>query len=182
MNMLKSCGAAVCAISICLVSAGIVRAEDGEKSVKMKDLPAAVRKTVLEQSKGGKIGGLAVEVENGKTSYEAELKFKGHGKDIIIDETGAVIEVEERVEFSTLPAAVKEQFKKNAGKGRIRNVETLTRTGEPVVYEALVTTAGKKSEIQVAADGKLISVQELKSQPKEGEKEEAGERKAEKGK
>jgi hypothetical protein len=180
MNTVKKCGAAVCLISICLLSAGTLRAGDGEKRVKMKDLPEAVQKTVREQGKDAKVRGLSVEVENGKTCYEAELKVKGHGKDILIDENGVVLEVEEKVEFSALPAAVKEQIKKSAGKGKIRRVEAITKGSEPTVYEALVKTGDKKSEIQVAADGKLISNEIVKEESEKNEKEEAGERKTEK--
>ena len=182
MNILKSCGMAASLVSLCLLSAGTLRAEDGEKSVKMKDLPEAVQKTVREQSKGAKVGDLSIEIENGKTCYEAELKSKGHKKDILIDETGTVLEVEEKVEFSKLPAAVKEQIKKSAGKGKIKRVEAITKNGAPTVYEAVVKTAGKKSEITVAADGKLISNEVMKEESEENEKDEASERKTEKGK
>lgn len=182
MKILKSCGVAACLISVSLLGAGTLRAEDGEKSVKLKDLPEAVQKTVREQSKGGKVAGLAAEVENGKTSYEAELKFNGHGKDIVIDETGAVREVEERVEFSALPAAAKEQLKKSAGKGKIVRVESISKDGAPAVYEALVKTGGKSSEITVAADGTLISNVALKEEAKKNESNKAGEKKAGKGK
>lgn len=43
-----------------------------ETKVKMKDLPPAVQKTVQEQTRTAKLRGLAKEVENGKTCYEAE--------------------------------------------------------------------------------------------------------------
>ena len=156
MNTLKSCGATACLI-FCLLFAGAAAAQDSEKRVKMKDLPEAVQKTVREQSNGAKVRGLAKEVENGKTYYEAELTVKGHNKDILIDETGAVVEIEEKVEFSSLPPAVKAQIRASAGKGKIKSVESITKTGAPTVYEALVIKAGRKFEITVASDGKLIS-------------------------
>jgi hypothetical protein len=155
--MVKSCGTVVCLISICLLAVGLLRADEGEKNVKLKDLPEAVRKTVREQSKDARMDGLSMEVENGRTSYEAELKVKGRRKDILIDAAGAVLEVEESVDFSTLPGPVKERLKKSAGKGKITRVEAVTKSGAPAVYEALVNLAGKKSEIQVAADGTLLS-------------------------
>jgi len=43
-----------------------------EKAVTMKDLPAAVRRTVQEQSQGAAIRGLSKEVEAGKTVYEVD--------------------------------------------------------------------------------------------------------------
>ena len=178
MKMLKSCGTALYLISVSLLGAGTLSAADGEKSVKLGDLPAAVQKTVREQSKGGKVAGLAIEVENGKTSYEAELKIKGQGKDIVIDENGVVREVEERTELSALPAAAVMQLKKSAGKGKIVRVEAISKDGAPAVYEALVKTGGVKSEITVAADGKLISDITLKGEAEKTRKGEAAARKA----
>lgn len=138
----------------------------------MKDLPEAVRKTVEEQRKGATLRGLAREVENGKTFYEAELKVNGHNKDVLIDPSGAVVEIEEQVSLSSLPAAVKATILKKAGKGKVTAVESITRNNAIEAYEAHVKTAGKKSEIKVGADGKLISAEK-----EQGEKEEkAGKR------
>ena len=125
--------------------------------VKMKDLPAAVQKTVLEQTKGVELRGLAKEVENGQTFYEAETRVNGHSKDILIDTSGAVVEVEEQVTLSALPEAVRAGLRTGAGSGKITKVESITKRGQLVAYEAQVTTHGKRSEIQVGPDGKPLA-------------------------
>jgi uncharacterized membrane protein YkoI len=135
---------------------GATRAQENEQSVKMKDLPAAVQKTVQEQSKGATVRGLSKEVENGKTYYEVSLKVSGHNKDVLIDSTGAVVEIEEEVALASLPPAVRATIEKNAGKGKIVNVESITKNNALEAYEAHVRTAGKESEIKVAPDGTLI--------------------------
>ena len=68
-----------------------------EKSVKMKDLPRAVQKTVQEQMSGAKLLGLSKETEKGKTFYEAETTVNGHTRDVLIDSKGAVVQVEEEI-------------------------------------------------------------------------------------
>ena len=128
-----------------------------EKKIERKDLPAAVEKTVAEQSKGATIKGFATEVEDGKTLYEVELTVNGHGKDISMDTKGNILEVEEEIALSTLPAAVKDGLTKAAGKGTISKVETLTKQGKLVAYEAVVKTGTKNSEIQVGPDGKKLA-------------------------
>ncbi len=138
-----------------------------EKKVKMKDLPKAVQKTVQEQSKGAIIRGLAKEVDDGKTFYEAELTVNGHNKDVLIDPTGAVVEIEEQVTLSSLPAEVKATIQKAAGKGKITAVESVTKNNTLEAYEAHVSTAGKKCEIKVAPNGTLIAAEK-----EQGEKEE----------
>jgi uncharacterized membrane protein YkoI len=131
--------------------------QETESKVTMKDLPAPVQATVKEQSKGAVLRGLAKEVENGQTFYEAELKVNGHNKDVLIDPAGKVVEVEEQVAIASLPPAVKAAIVKRAGKGRITLVESVSKENSIVAYEAHVNTAGKRSEIKVDPNGNPIA-------------------------
>jgi uncharacterized membrane protein YkoI len=124
-----------------------------EKRVKMENLPPAVQKTVQQQSKGATIRGLSQDVEDGKTFYEAELKVNGHNKDLLIDATGAVVEIEEEVPLDSVPAAAKAAIEKGARKGKIATVESVTQNNSIVAYEAKIKTAGKNSEVRVTPDG-----------------------------
>jgi uncharacterized membrane protein YkoI len=131
-----------------------------EKKIQRADLPPAVEKTVAAQSQGATIKGFSQEKENGQTYYEAEMSLSGHTKDVLIDPAGAVVEVEEQVALDSLPAAVKDGLQAKAGKGKILKVESLTKHDKLVAYEAKVQTDGKKSEIQVGADGKPLDHEE----------------------
>lgn len=123
-----------------------------EKKVKMQDLPPAVQETVKAQTQGAALLGLNMEVENGKTEYEAETKVSGHSRDIQIDPTGKIVAIEEEVPFDSIPAAAKAGLTKLAAGGKIKKVESVTK-GNTVTYEAVVTKDGKSSEIVVAANG-----------------------------
>jgi hypothetical protein len=139
-----------------LLCFAVVFGQESEQRVRMKDLPAAVRNTVLEQSQGAVLKGLSKEVEHGQTFYEAEMKVNGHGKDILIDPAGAVVEIEEEVTMASLGTPVRSTIEQSAGKGRVLKVESITRNGSIEAYEAVIQKAGKKSEIKVAPDGKLM--------------------------
>jgi len=141
------------AVSAVLVAANLAGAE---KRVTMENLPPAVQKTVREQSQGATLRGLSQEEENGKTFYEAELKVNGHNKDVLIDPTGAIVEVEEQVTLESLPPAVKTALEKQAGKGKITFVESVTKGSSVVAYEAKIKTAGKTSEIKVSPQGAAV--------------------------
>jgi uncharacterized membrane protein YkoI len=153
------CGskAALCLFSVCLLLGATARAQDSEQRVKIKDVPEAVRKTAREQSRGARTLGFTKEVENGNTFYEVELRINGHNKDVLIDAAGAVVEIEEEVALSSLPAAVKAEIKKQAGKGKIISVESITKDNAVTAYEAHLSKGGKKLEIKLAPDGALIS-------------------------
>jgi hypothetical protein len=157
--------------SLSLVFCATALAQNSEKKVTMKDLPEAVRKTVEEQSKGATLRGLAKEVEDGKTFYEAELKVNGHNKDVLIDPTGAVVEIEEQVTLASLPANVRVTIQKAAaGKGKVLSVESITKNNTLEGYEAQISRAGKKSEIKVAPDGQLLTSAKEKDEKAEGKK------------
>jgi len=128
-----------------------------EKKIKREELPAAVEKTVSEQVKGATIQGFSTEIDKGKNIYEAELTINGHEKDVSMDEHGNIIEVEEEVALDSLPAAVKEGLRKAAGTGVIGKVESLTKNGKLVAYEAAVKKETKRHEIQVGPDGKKLA-------------------------
>ena len=131
-----------------------------EKRIKRSDLPAAVEKAVAAQSKDATIRGYSQEIEKGQTFYEAEMMVNGHSKDVLIDTSGAVVEVEEQVPLDSLPSPVQDGLKAKAGSGKIVKVESLTKHDKLVAYEAVVETGGKKKEVQVGPDGQPLAHEE----------------------
>jgi len=143
-------------LAACMLSAGTIPAQETERPARMKDLPQAVQATVREQSRGAVVRGLSVETENGRTFYEVSLRVKGRIKDVLIDPNGNIVEIEEQVTLASLPPAARAEIVKQAGKGRILLVESITKNNAIVAYEAHVKTAGKISEIKVDPDGKPL--------------------------
>ena len=131
-----------------------------EKRIKRSDLASAVEKTVAAQAQGATIRGFSQEKEKGQVFYEAELMINGHSKDVLMDTDGAIVEVEEQVAIDSLPAAVREGLQTKAGKGNLVKVESITKHGKLVAYEAQVVTNGRRSEVQVAPDGKPLDREE----------------------
>ena len=133
---------AVVAISATVVLVG--------QKVQLKDLPPAVQKTVQAETKNATLVGIGKEKENGKTVYELETKVNGKTRDLMIDAAGRVYLVEEEVALDSVPPAVKAALQL---RGRLLRLETLTK-GTAVTYEAQVEKNGKKSEVELGADGK----------------------------
>ena len=131
-----------------------------ESKIKRADLPAAVQHTVEAQSHGATVRGFSKEIENGQTYYEAEMVVNGHSKDMLLDPSGTVVEVEEQVAMASLPGPVRAGLQSKAGKGRITKVESITKHEKLVAYEAKVLTDGKRSEVQVGPEGKSLDHEE----------------------
>ena len=122
------------------------------KSMKLKNLPPAVRATVEEQSKGFQMKGVSKEVENGKTTYELETVANGKTRDLIIGEDGKVLIVEQEVTLESIPALAKAALEKSAEGGKITKVETITKDNV-VTYEGIIRRGKKDSEVVVDAQG-----------------------------
>jgi uncharacterized membrane protein YkoI len=130
-------------------------ADSKEQTVTLEQLPAAVQTAVKEQSKGATVKGFAIENENGKKLYEAELRVDGHAKDISFDGRGAIVSVEEETTLDKIPAPARAALEKAAGQGKIVVVEVVTEGGK-TSYEAQINTGKKTSEVAVDASGRSV--------------------------
>ena len=127
--------------------------QEKEKKLKRSDLPAAVQQTVDQESRGATIRGYSSETEGGQLQYEVAMTLRGHHRDVTIAADGSVVEIEEVVALDSLPAPVRAGLLQAAGAGKITRVESLTKRGAIVAYEAQVRTGKKRSEVQVGPDG-----------------------------
>lgn len=163
-----------------VVTAGLLLAGAGcasqSKSDQTAQAPDAVKEAVMAAHPGASITKVKAEKEE---IDEYEVEFTDHGRKMSADvaPNGTIIETEERVEESEVPAAAREAIQRAAEGGRIKGYEKATITGkadkekntatkldEPIVhYEADATKDGKSAEIAVTADGKLAEAPEWKS-------------------
>jgi hypothetical protein len=140
-------------ITLLAASAGVVAAS--EKPVKITDLPPAVRQSVDRETKGATLRGLSKETEKGKVYYEAETAVDGRNRDILFNESGNVVEIEEQVSLERVPAGARAAIEKYAAGGKVLSVEVVTRKTS-TSYEAQVQKAGKKSEVKVSPEGAVL--------------------------
>jgi hypothetical protein len=147
-------------LALLLTCAIATRAVAQERNLKRSDLPPAVQKIADEQSTGATVRGYSSEPEGGQLVYEVATTFHGHSRDVSIAADGTILEIEEQVTLDSLPAPVRAGLLQKAGSGKITKVESLTKHGAVVAYEAHVTTGTKRSEIQVGPDGKPLAHKE----------------------
>ncbi|MEW6127606.1 MAG: PepSY domain-containing protein [Acidobacteriota bacterium] len=152
---LKNLMGVICFCLAFLMALSVLTQAD-EKRVKMKNLPKAVQQTIAEQSKGATVIELSQEKEHGQIFYEVGMKIDGHHKDVLIDANGAVVEIEEEVALDSLPSAVKSEIEKQAGRGKIVMVESITKNGQLVAYEAHIKSGKKSQEFKVDTNGQII--------------------------
>jgi hypothetical protein len=128
--------------------------ENKGKKLQLKDLPAAVRKTVQDNLKGGEIKNIGKEKEDGIEQYEVESMLNGKSRDFNVDAKGNLLLVEEATTIDSIPASAKTSILKKVADGKLAVVETFMKTGQPMMYEASYSDKkGKRHEILVKADG-----------------------------
>ena len=138
--------------------------DEKEEKIKFADAPAAVQKTLKREAGGAEIKDVVKETEDGKTTYEANVKIDGHLYEISVAADGTLIEKalddeeeeEVPIKFSEAPAAVQKTLTREAGGAKIDKVAKVASEGR-TLYEADVMIDGKNYEITVTAEGLLLT-------------------------
>lgn len=141
-------------LAVVMLVGSVMAQEKKGDSLKLKDLPAAVQKTVQDNLKGAEIKSISKEKEDGVEQFEIESLLNGKSRDFNIDAKGKLLVVEVETTLDTIPAAARAAILKKVADGKLDVVETFTKTGQPTMYEAAYTDKkSKKHEVLVKADG-----------------------------
>lgn len=150
----------IATVTVAVMLTAVLSAAAADKKVERSALPKAVEATVQQQSQGATIKGFTSDTEDGVFEYEAEMMMNGHSKDIAIAKDGTLLEVEEQVAMDSLSGAVKSALAAKAPGAKITKVESLTKQGKLVAYEAATLKGTKKGEIQVGPAGEKLTHEE----------------------
>src|SRR5438067_2427863 len=123
-------------MAIVVLGVSAMAQEKKGKGLQLKDLPAAVQKTVQDNLKGGEIKNIGKEKEDGIEQYEVESVLNGKSRDFNVDAKGNLLLVEVATTIDAIPAAAKASILKKVADGKLAVVETFTKTGQPTMYEA----------------------------------------------
>src|SRR5215831_7404078 len=107
-------------------------AQQPAAKVDLSKYPAAVRATIEAESKNATLKSVSKETEHGKTQYEVETLVGGKSRDLLVDPSGTVIEVEQEMALDAAPAPVQEALRQ---KGAVLKLESVVRGGV-TTYEA----------------------------------------------
>jgi uncharacterized membrane protein YkoI len=119
----------------------------------LSKLPSAVRRTIEAETRNATVKNVAKEREKGQEQYEVETVVNGRSRDLLIDLSGRVLEVEESIPLESAPAPVQEALK---AKGKVLRVESVLRDGKTTFEAQVQGKNGKKSEVALDAQGKAL--------------------------
>jgi uncharacterized membrane protein YkoI len=126
--------------------------DDDEEAVSWDDLPKAVQTSLTDLLGGVKSQSLTREAEDGFVLYEAAYEADGAKLEVKLTDDGTVIEREQEVAPSALPASVAEQIRKKFPRAEIKAAELVQLT----FYEVELKGARRNHEVKVFANGQLL--------------------------
>jgi hypothetical protein len=128
-------------------------AAQAETHVSCNTLPAAVLRQAKVEARDATIHGCVKDKENGKLTYEVETLKDSKSRDILFDDSGTVLEVEQEVAAGSLPPAVSDAIAKAANGAKAGKVESVTRGGVIASYETTIMKNGRRREIAFSPQG-----------------------------
>jgi hypothetical protein len=137
-----------------LVFGALAGAQTKPSGVPLASLPAAVQQTIQANLQGAQVQRIGKEKVGSATQYEIETVLRGKARNFDVDAKGKLLVVEEEISLTMLPPAARTAIEQRIGKGQLKTVETVTKPGEPSLYEAGYTDGnGKAREVLVTGAG-----------------------------
>ena len=125
--------------------------------LRLTDLPDVVRKTILEQTQHATIIHLKKTLRDGHELYEAQTKRGSSGKTILLDQRGAVLEIDEAISLSRVPPEARRAIDSSVANGKIKKLESIKLpSGVIAAYRVQFERNGKQSELRLSPDGRLV--------------------------
>jgi hypothetical protein len=144
------------AILALIATAAQLTAAQAEAHVPCKTLPAAVLHQAKVEAGDATIRGCVKDKEDGKLTYEVETLKDGRSRDILFDDSGTVLEVEQEVAAGSLPPAVSDAIARAANGSKVGKVESVTRGGVIASYETTIMKKGRRQEIAFSPQGNPV--------------------------
>jgi hypothetical protein len=136
-----------------------------ERKVKEAQVPAAALKTLKKMARGAKITEFAEEIEHGHTFYEGSWKAKsGANMDVLVTKAGALVEIEQQINFKKVPASVRKAALKAAGK----NAKLACEKKTMILYEIKFRKDDGMHELLLTPDGRRVEEEVEKGKSDDG--------------
>jgi len=133
--------------------------EEKEDTVPMAKVPAKVKATLAKYAAEADVKQVEKGEQDDTKVYEFDIEQGTHKFEVTISKKGKYLGQEEDVELSAVPDAAQKGLTTAAGGGKLSGFEKATDADGKITYEADLDKDGKKSEVAVDADGKVVSTE-----------------------
>jgi phosphopantothenoylcysteine synthetase/decarboxylase len=164
-----------------LLAAALPAGAEDKPQDKKVELTKAAADAINAAFPGAKIEKIKLEDEDGVKVFEVELELKDGDVEVTVSPDGVIAEVETEITVEALPKAVADALAKVAEGGKIKEVtkeeeratvkdgKLVTLDTPTIKYCAEVVKGETKMKVEIAADGKVLTVE--KKPAEKGEKD-----------
>jgi hypothetical protein len=131
-------------------------AQEKEKKITAKEVPAVVIENFQRAYPKAVIRGYASEMEDGNQYYEIESREGTTRRDVLYHPDGTVAEIEESIDANSLPPAALQAIKQKYPRAVITLAEKTT-VGDKVTYEVSAREGRKRFSMEFDSDGKVLT-------------------------
>jgi uncharacterized membrane protein YkoI len=144
-------------LAVCLLT----QSANSQEKITADKLPPKVTESMKTRFPGAMVTQITKELENGETVYDIEMTIGGKKHEMDCKEDGTIVDIQNEVATSALPAAgataIKEKYPGSTIKevGEILVVKDKKETRDH--YEVMIETSDKKEvEVTISLDGKIV--------------------------
>ncbi len=148
-------GCSVCAVLLvglfaCAQNKPARQEQEQERKIQEPEVPRAALDALRKLAERAPFTEFAEEIEHGHKFYEGSWTGPNGNVDALVTETGDLVEIEEMIPADRVPAAVRAEVAKTAGRDAKPTFEKKTL----VMYEVHFTKDGKGHEMILTPDGR----------------------------
>ena len=135
-------------------------ANTSAKEVSKHEVPKAVLEAFEKAYPNAKEVEFEKEIFEGKAAYEVEYKENGREYEILYNSDGVILQIEETLDVKALPEPIIQAISKAYPKATIEDAERVIKSdGTVTVYEIEIKTEGKKLELELDSNGKILKTE-----------------------
>ncbi|HWY74462.1 MAG TPA: PepSY-like domain-containing protein [Verrucomicrobiae bacterium] len=151
------------------LAVSVLAGEEKEETIPLEKVPKKVKATLAKYAADTEVKHVEKGDQDGKMVYEFDVEQGAHKFEVAISAKGKFMGTEEDVEFKSLPEAAQKSLTQQANGGQITGCEKAIDAKNRVSYEAEISKDGKKFEVSVDPEGKVVK-DDSESKEKAGEK------------
>lgn len=143
------------------LSLALGQAHASDTQVNKNEVPKAVLEAFEKAYPNAKDVEFEKETSNGKSVYEVEFKENDREREVLFDADGVILQIEESLDVKSLPEPIAKAISQAYPNATIEDAEKITKPdGTIIVYEVEIKNDGKKLELELDANGKILKAEQ----------------------
>ena len=146
-------------LTVVVPTAVAFAAEEKEEAISMDKLPAAVKKSLASYAKDSEVKKVELGDQDGTEVYEFDIEQGSTKFELTLSQKGKFMGKEQEIQLSDMPSAAQAALKAKAGTDKLSSFEKAEDQKHAITYEGVIEKDGKKTEVAVDENGKIVSTE-----------------------